>query len=92
MNHNQILNHFSKDVWLLEKIFWKSSDILYNFEFEKARTRLQYVYNKKDMDVVFPSQLDEDKLKGILDILFRVPSYWPSPEEEQLKKKFLWIF
>lgn len=91
MDHNKILNHFSKDVWLLEKIFWKSSDILYNFEFEKSKKRLENVYNKKDVDQVFPSQLDEEKLKWILDILFRVPNYWPMPEDED-KKKFLWIF
>lgn len=91
MNHDKILQHFTKDVWLLEKIFWKSSDILYNFEFEKARTRLEKVYNKKDVDEVFPSQLDEEKLKSILDILFRVPNFWQMEEQEE-KKKFLWIF
>jgi len=91
MEHTKILQHFSKDVWLLEKIFWKSSDILYNFEFEKAKQRLAGVYTKKDIDDVFPSQLDEEKLTKILDILFRVPHYWVEEQQEE-KKKFLWIF
>jgi len=91
MEHTKILQHFSKDVWLLEKIFWKSSDILYNFEFEKAKQRLAWVYTKKDIDDVFPSQLDEEKLTKILDILFRVPQYWVEEQQEE-KKKFLWIF
>jgi len=92
MNHEKVLAHFSKDVWLLEKIFWKSSDILYNFEFEKSKQRLWSVYNKEDIDKVFPSQLDEDKLKWILDILFRVPQLWWNEDDEDSKKKFLGIF
>lgn len=91
MNHEKILQHFSKDVGLLEKIFWKSSDILYDFEYEKAKQRLQSVYKKDDIDEVFPSRLDEEKLRPILDILFRVPQYWPPPQDES-KDKFLGIF
>jgi hypothetical protein len=92
MNREQILQHFKKDTGLLEKIFWKSSDILYDFEFEKAKQRLKSVYNKQDVDEVFPSQLDEEKLRSILDILFRVPQIWPWLWEEEEQKKFLWIF
>ena len=91
MNHDKVLQHFSKDVWLLEKIFWKSSDILYNFEFEKAKQRLESVYNKEDISEVFPSQLDEEKLTWILDILFRVPQIQWNIEDEK-EKKFLWVF
>jgi hypothetical protein len=91
MHHNEIIKHFSKDVWLLEKIFWKSSDILYNFEYESSKRRLWSVYNKTDLDKVFPSMLDEEKLKWILDILFRVPQIWNINEDEE-RKKVLWIF
>ena len=90
MHHNEIIKHFSKDVWLLEKIFWKSSDILYDFDYESSKRRLESVYIKKDLDLVFPSRLDEEKLKSILDILFRVPQF--GNEEQEEKKKFLWIF
>jgi len=90
MKHSDIIWHFAKDVWLLEKIFWKSSDILYDFDYESSKRRLESVYNKKDIDIVFPSRLDEEKLKWILDILFRVPQFWNEQEEE--KKKFLGIF
>ena len=92
MQHDKILEHFTKDVWLLEKIFWKSSDVLYDFEFERAKIRLTQVYKKTDVDLVFPSRLDEDKLRWVLDILFRVPQFWLQWEEEEQKKKFLWIF
>ena len=93
MQHDKIIPHFSKDVWLLEKIFWKSSDILYDFEFEKRKQRLEMVYNKTDVHKIYPSQLDEEKLKNILDILFRVPQFpWQNEPMEEEKKKFLWMF
>lgn len=92
MQHDQILKHFSKDVWLLEKIFWKSSDVMYNADYERAKQRLMTVYKKDDVDRVFPAQIDQDKLMPILDTLFRVPSYWPEQPEDEAKKKFLWLF
>lgn len=90
MQHDKILQHFTKDIWLLEKIFWKSADILYSPEYERAKTRLSKVYGKMDIDEVFPSVFDEEKTTRILDILFRVPQFpWQAEEET---KKFLGIF
>lgn len=84
-----ILAHLTKDVWLLEKIFWNSSIVIYNEEFERIKTRLKKVYNKHDVDEIFPSRLDNEKARSYLEIFFKQPSFWP---EEQARPKFLWLF
>lgn len=86
---DQILNHFEKNVWLLERVFWEQGIVMYENQYERVRNQLKTVHWFNDIDEIFPSELDEEKMRSILDILFRVPTY-ANPEEE--RSKFLWLF
>lgn len=66
-----ILKKLMTNYWLFENMFWKyGDDILYNQERELARKILKNAYNKDDIDLFFPEQVDMDDYHATLKTIF----------------------
>lgn len=83
INWDNILSKFTKNTWLLDKIFGKEGIILYNEEKEKVKRVLYEVYWLKDIYEVFDPELDEVKIDRTLKTIFRFSDLnLPDWEEE----------
>jgi len=75
MENKKILDIFLENIWLFDNIFWKNTwKIIYNSEYEKAKILLKQVYNYNNVDLLFPSQIDDQKLHKTLETMFRFNS------------------
>jgi len=70
-----ILGFFSRNVWLIEQIFWNNQKILFKQEKEKAKHILVTVYWYINVYEIFPSEYDEEKIERILQTLFKFQNY-----------------
>lgn len=69
-SQDHILSKFTKNTWLLDKIFWWEGIILYNEEKEKTKKLLKEVY-WLDVYDMFDPELDEQKIDRTLRTIFR---------------------
>jgi len=66
-----ILTKFTKNVWLLDKIFGWTGLVMYKEDKEKAKRILYEVYWYENIYQLFSPELDEEKLDKTLTKLFR---------------------
>jgi len=83
----QIIQKFTKNKWLIERVFWNNSTFLFHDEYEQLKNQLKNKWYI-DVDDYFPPIYNEEKIYNTLNILFKVPTF----EKEEEPKKFLWIF
>jgi hypothetical protein len=70
-DQDHILSKFTKNTWLLDKIFWGEGIILYNEDKEKAKRLLKEVYWYDKIYDLFEPELDEEKIDRTLRTIFR---------------------
>lgn len=74
-----ILKKLMTNYGLFENMLWKYwDDVLYNQERELARRILKNGYNKIDVDVFFPEQVDMDDYEKTLRTIF---TYYDNRDE-----------
>lgn len=83
-NTKKIVDSLMSNIWLFENIFWKITDnVVYDENREKAKLILKKVFHKKDVDDLFPRELDMIKVNSTMDRLFQ---YYSSKELENERK------
>ena len=76
---DKLLSH----VWMFENILWKFTNlVLYNSRKERLKRILYEIYWKKDVNDIFPPELDEFQYIKTLNAL---TTYY-EPTDEDLKK------
>jgi len=59
------------NVWLFENMFWKYGDnILYDTQKEMAKRFLKIVFHKRDVNILFPEEVDKDDYEKTLKTIF----------------------
>lgn len=77
MQREKIVDRFMSNVWLVSNIFWKYSDaVVYNTRKEKAKNLLSEVYWYKDIHMLFPSEVDENKTINLVKVLNQYYEQW----------------
>lgn len=75
MENKKILDVFLENIWLFDNIFWKNTTkIIYNQERERAKNILKNVYHYNNVDILFPSEIDENRLYKTMETMFRFTS------------------
>lgn len=80
MNKFKILDVIAEQVGLFKDIFWEDTEkIIYNREREQAKILLidVYWYDAKEVQTMWPSEIDEKKLDSVLEKLFRFSGSQP---------------
>ena len=76
-----VLFNLMQQDWLLKNSLWDyGRDVLYDRDFEVAKTILTNVYGYKDVNILFRNFVDQDKYKETLNTLF---TYYESRTEKE---------
>jgi hypothetical protein len=72
MNNQKILDIVMENVWLLDNVFWENTGkIIFDRDREYYKNQLKYVYHYKDVDLFFPSEVDNSRLFEVMSTMFR---------------------
>jgi len=71
INRETILKKLMSNVWLFENMLWKYWDnVLYNTEKEMAKRFLKNVFHKRDVNILFPEEIDKEDYNSTLKTIF----------------------
>lgn len=84
----KITDRFLSVIWLFENVFWKyANNIAYNQKREKLKRILREVYWYKDIDSMFPAEIDEKSVDRVLRTVFTYNDPWIEAEQRGLFNK-----
>lgn len=85
MINQKITDKFLSVVWLFENVLWKySNNIAYNQKREKVKRLLKEVYWYKDIEKLFPPELDDASVDRFLRTVFTYNDPWLDAEAPSL--------